>query len=225
MYIHPNIGNTQSINQKRMGIKMNKIYRMAACIMAGVVLAGAYQYRIQKLQEGLAERILRFHVIANSNTKEDQALKLKVRDEIGAFLKEKLSGAKNLAECEETVNANLDEIELCADTVIAEEGYDYAVNATVHTTNFPKKTYGSYTFPKGEYRALNVVIGDGAGENWWCVMYPNLCFAGSVYEVIEENAKEELRSVLNEEEYAEIMAEGNIKVKFKYLDALLNLFQ
>ena len=197
-----------------MGIKMNKIYRMAACIMAGVVLAGAYQYRTQKLQEGLAERILRFHVIANSNTKEDQALKLKVRDEIGAFLKEKLSDAKNL-----------EEIELCADAVIAKEGYDYTVNAMVHTTDFPKKTYGSYTFPKGEYRALNVVIGDGSGENWWCVMYPNLCFSGSVYEVIDENAKEELRSALSEEEYAEIMAEGNIKVKFKYLDALLNLFQ
>ena len=219
---------------------MNKIYRMAACIMAGVVLAGAYQYRTQKLQEGLAERILRFHVIANSNTKEDQALKLKVRDEIGAFLKEKLSDAKNLAECEETVNANLEEIELCADAVIAKEGYDYTVNAMVHTTDFPKKTYGSYTFPKGEYRALNVVIGDGSGENWWCVMFPplclleakeenkedpNLCFSGSVYEVIDENAKEELRSALSEEEYAEIMAEGNIKVKFKYLDALLNLFQ
>ena len=193
--------------------------------MVFVVLAGAYQYRRQKLQEGLAESILRFHVIANSNTKEDQALKLKVRDELGAFLKEKLSGAKNLAECEQAVNDNLEEIERCADAVIAKEGYDYSVNATVNTTDFPKKTYGSYTFPAGEYRALKVVIGDGAGENWWCVMYPNLCFAGSVYEVIDENSKEELRSVLGEDEYAEIMAEGNIKVKFKYLDALLKCFQ
>lgn len=204
---------------------MKNLYRIFACIMAGAVLAGAYQYRTQKLQEGLSKRILRFHVIANSNTKEDQALKLKVRDEIGSFLKEKLSDAKNLSECEQTVNDNLEEIEQCAGAVIAEEGYDYSVNAMVNTTDFPKKTYGSYTFPSGEYRALRVVIGDGAGENWWCVMYPNLCFAGSVYEVIDEKSKEELRSVLTEEEYAEIMAEGNIKVKFKYLDALLGLFQ
>ena len=105
-----------------------------------------------------------------------------------------------------------------------EEGYDYAVKASISDTKFPKKTYGSYTFPKGEYRALKVVIGSGSGQNWWCVMYPNLCFSGSVYEVIDEDSKEELRAVLTEEEYAEIMAEGQLRVRFKYLDGLLGLF-
>lgn len=205
---------------------MKKVYRKITFgVMAVFVLTCACRYRGHKLQENLAERILRFHVIANSNTKEDQELKLKVRDQIGGYLQERLADVDGLEECEQEVSQCLAQIEQRAGEVIAKEGYGYSVKAMIGNTDFPKKTYGNYTFPKGRYRALNVVIGDGAGENWWCVMYPNLCFAGSVYEVIDEHAKEELRSVLTEDEYEEIMAEGNIKVKFKYLDALLGLFQ
>ncbi len=204
---------------------MKKLYRMGTAVLVFVfVLTGAYRYRCHRLQTDIAERILRFHVIANSDTKEDQKLKLEVRDEIGAYLGKELSGVENLKECEQVVNDHLDQIENCARKVIAREGYDYSVKAAVKNTEFPRKTYGSYTFPEGNYRALRVEIGAGAGKNWWCVMYPNLCFAGSVYEVIDEDAEEELRSVLTEEEYEEIMAEGKFKVKFKYLDALLSFF-
>ncbi len=204
---------------------MKKMKRALAGILTVAVLAGAYQYRIHRLQDSLSQQVLRFHVIANSNTKEDQALKLKVRDGIGAYLKEKLSGVDGLKECELAVTEELGQIEQCARQIIAAEGYEYSVDAKVKTADFPKKTYGAFTFPKGKYRALNVVIGDGAGENWWCVMYPNLCFSGSVYEVIDENSKEELRAVLTEDEYEEIMAEGTIKVKFKYLDAFMRIFR
>lgn len=205
---------------------MKKLYRTgAAVLLFTFVLTGAYRYRCHRLQTDIAERILRFHVIANSDTKEDQNLKLKVRDEIGAYLGKELLGVESLWECEQVVNDHLNQIENCAREVIAREGYDYSVKAAVKDTDFPRKTYGSYTFPEGNYRALRVEIGEGAGKNWWCVMYPNLCFAGSVYEVIDENAKEELRSVLTEEEYEEIVAEGKIKVRFKYLDALFSLFR
>ncbi len=170
-----------------------------------------------KLQEGIAGRILRFHVIANSDTKDDQELKKKVRDQIGAYLGTELSGVDGLKECEQEVKKRLPKIEECAREAILAEGYDYPVKAMVKDCGFPEKTYGGYTFPGGTYRALNVVIGEGAGENWWCVMYPNLCFANSVYEVVDEDAKKELKAVLTEEEYAEIVAEGKIKVGFKYL--------
>lgn len=106
--------------------------------------------------------------------------------------------------------------------VIAKEGHTETVSAQITDAEFPVKTYGAYTFPKGTYRALKVVIGDGAGANWWCVMYPNLCFANSVYEVIDENSKEELQTILTKEDYEEIMAAGKIRVRFKYLKGLAN---
>lgn len=201
---------------------MKKLYQTGAAVMAAAVLfTGAYQYRSHKLQSELANQILRFHVIANSDTKADQELKLKVRDEIGAYLGKELADVGDLEECEQAVSARLAQIENCAREVIAKEGYDYKAEAMIGEVDFPKKTYGNYTFPKGNYRALKVVIGSGRGENWWCVMYPNLCFSGSVYEVIDENSQKELQAVLTEEEYAEIMAEGEIKVRFKYLEAVL----
>ena len=205
---------------------MKKFYRMILSgLVAGMLLAGSYHYRQQRLQENLAGQILRFHVIANSDETEDQALKLKVRDRIGAYLGGVLSHVEDLEECERIVQECLPEIEDCAEKVIEKEGVHYAVTAAVTDADFPKKTYGSYTFPKGRYKALKVTIGDGRGENWWCVMYPNLCFADSMYEVIDERSKEELREVLTKEDYEEIMAEGELRVRFKYLDGLLSLFQ
>ena len=181
---------------------MKAYYRIgAAAVVFIIVLAGALHYRSNRLQEDLSEQILRFHVIANSDTEEDQELKLKVRDKIGAYLGKELGQVTNLEECEKTVQKHLPDIERCAKTILEEEGYAYSVKAKISDTKFPKKTYGSYTFPKGEYRALTVVIG-----------------------VIDENSKEELRAVLSEEDYAEIMAEGELRVRFKYLDGLLSLF-
>lgn len=205
---------------------MKKIYQaVAVCMLLCVALTGAYRYRCHNLQEEIAGRILRFHVIANSDSQKDQDLKLKVRDKIGSYLGEQLSHVSGLKECERVVRSHLEEIEDCAREVIVREGYDYSVKADIKDAGFPKKTYGSYTFPKGTYRALKVEIGRGAGKNWWCVMYPNLCFAGSVYEVEDEKSEKELKAVLTEEEYAEIMAEGKIKVKFKYLEELLSFFK
>lgn len=205
---------------------MKKFYRICAAVLAAAALfTGAYQYRGKRLQTGLADQILRFHVIANSDTKEDQELKLKVRDEIGAYLGKELAGVQSLEECERIVNQHLAQIENCARETIEREGYDYTAKAMIKEADFPKKTYGSYTFPEGNYHALKVVIGDGGGENWWCVMYPNLCFSGSVYEVTDEQTEKELRAVLTEEEYAEIMAEGELKVRFKYLEGVLEWLQ
>ena len=201
---------------------MKKAMRIVLYGMVGCVLfAGAFRYRSRRLQEGMAERILRFHVIANSDTATDQELKLKVRDTIGQFLGKELDGAGNLTECERAVKEKLSEIENCARKTIEEEGYHYTVKATVGDSDFPEKTYGSYTFPGGTYRALKVTIGEGAGQNWWCVMYPNLCFANSIYEVIDEDSDKKLQAVLTQDEYDEIMAEGKIRIGFKYL----NLFQ
>jgi stage II sporulation protein R len=194
----------------------------AACILL-VLTGGLYTKRL-RLQQGIAEKILRFHVLAESDSKEDQRLKLKVRDAVGSYMEAQLANADSREMCEEIVTAHLDEIVTIAEKVVAEEGYDYEVTAALKEVDFPVKTYGAYTFPAGKYEALKVTIGSGSGHNWWCVMYPNMCFSGSVYEVVEEDAGEALKEVLTKEEYEEVFSGGKVKVEFKYLTFLNELF-
>ena len=148
-----------------------------------------------------------------------QALKCAVRDRVGTMMAEKLQNADSLEESTDVVTENLQEIETCAANVIRENGYDYPVHAALETCAFPEKSYGDYTFPSGTYEALRVVIGSGEGHNWWCVMYPNLCFANSMYEV-DASSGEKLREVLEPEEYAAVLESGNYKVRFKMLGFL-----
>lgn len=193
-------------------------------IAAAVLVAGAAlthmtaESRAENLQPEIAKKILRFHIRANSDEELDQELKLEVRDAIGNLLGEKLNGVSNLEESKAVVTENMSQIIETAEEVIAAEGYAYTVDAYLTTTSFPEKTYGDYTFPAGEYEALEVEIGEGAGHNWWCVLYPNMCFRGSVYEVVEEDAGEELRQVLTQEEYDAVFTDGNYEVRFWLAD-------
>lgn len=189
---------------------------------AALLLGGEYIKR-RNMQQEIAEKIIRFHVIANSDTREDQALKLKVRDAVGGRMQQLLAGVEDRAECERVLRENREEITKTAEQVIAETGYDYEVETVLKEVDFPVKTYGDYTFPAGAYEALEVVIGAGSGHNWWCVMYPNMCFSGSVYEVVGEEAEESLKEVLSEEEYKEVLESGNYQVQFKYFTFLNGL--
>lgn len=193
------------------------------CVVILVILAAmpfAYSYENKKMQKEIADKILRFHVVANSDSKEDQELKLKVRDAVGMYMQQELKDVSNKEEAKEKANADIEQIEKVANQVISQEGKPYTVNAFIDQVDFPVKTYGSYCFPKGTYEALEVIIGDGEGKNWWCVMYPNMCFQGSMYEVIDDKTEESLREVLTQEEYNTIIENGNYKIKFKYLTFL-----
>ena len=103
-------------------------------------------------------------------------------------------------------------------------GYDYDVDICLTDTDFPVKTYGAYTFPAGNYEALEIVIGAGKGHNWWCVMYPNMCFSDTMYEVIDEDARSSLKRVLSEDEYQQVLASGDYQVKFKSFEILKGLY-
>lgn len=192
-------------------------YIAGMTVVTAVLFLGGIKIRQQSLQQGIAEKILRFHVLAASDTKEDQELKLKVRDAVGVYMEEELADALNKSESEELVRLHLGEIEAVAEQTIKEAGYDYPVTASLAYVEFPEKTYGAYVFPAGTYEALEVVIGEGKGHNWWCVMYPNLCFSGSVYEVVDEEAEERLREVLSMEEYEAVFSSGNVRVEWKSL--------
>lgn len=171
---------------------------------------------VGNIQEGISEEIIRFHVLANSDKEEDQALKIKVKDAIVAGLKEPLQGTNNKEEAREVLQDNVPLIIHIAKNIIEEEGYDYNVSANIVDSYFPTKIYGDMTFPPGIYEALRVEIGDGKGKNWWCVMYPPLCFVEGTYSVVPEESKDQLKYVLTEEEYEALAKEGKLKVKAKF---------
>ena len=201
-----------------------KWYWLAAVVL-GVLLSLLFAAHwtegyADMIQKGIGGKVVRFHVLANSDSEADQNLKLAVRDAVGSFMQEKLTDVENLEECELVVRQSLGEIEEAAAETIAENGYDYDVTAELEHTSFPVKNYGSYTFPAGDYEALRIVIGEGNGHNWWCVMYPNMCFSDSMYEVVDKEAGEKLREVLTTEEYEKVLAEGDYQVRMKYFSWL-----
>lgn len=120
------------------------------------------------------EGILRLHVIANSNKAGDQALKLKVRDAVIEYMADQ-KDLKTVDETREYLKENKKRLQRIAEGVIAAQGYDYPAAVELGVRYIPQKTYGDITFPAGNYEALNITIGSGQGENWWCVLFPPLC--------------------------------------------------
>ena len=153
---------------------------IAVCLAAAACVLLSTTIHTAMLQRDMSQKVLRFHVLANSDNQADQALKCAVRDRVGTMMAEKLQNADSLEESTDVVTENLQEIETCAANVIRENGYDYPVHAALETCAFPEKSYGDYTFPSGTYEALRVVIGSGEGHNWWCVAYPPMCIDAAV---------------------------------------------
>ena len=125
------------------------------------------------------QRVVRLHVLANSDSEADQALKLKVRDQILKVAEPVLEDSSDREEARAALSAALPELEQAAEETIAAAGYDYSVTARLEETSFPTREYDGFALPAGEYLALRVVIGAGAGQNWWCVVFPPLCAAAS----------------------------------------------
>ena len=197
---------------------MRKIILYIAAVAIVFLYVWSYHTGGDFLQPSIASKILRFHVLANSDSNADQAVKEKVRDAVGIYLQPLLEDAKSLEETKVIVDKHLSEVVYVAENTLRQQGYDYKVTAHITQTDFPEKSYGPYTFPPGEYEALQIIIGEGAGQNWWCVLYPNMCFRGSVFEVIQEEAGEALREVLSPWEYAEVFESGKVQVRFKFLE-------
>ena len=183
--------------------------------------------------EEIKDKLIRFHVIANSDTEEDQSLKLKVRDKVVEALSEKLKGVTSLEEAEIILNDNIDYVNNIAKDVILNNNYDYEVNTMLSYENFPDKVYGDYVFPQGNYEAFRVIIGSGQGRNWWCVMFPSLCFVDeSKSDVNSDNLKQEIEDkivhIMNvkRKEINNLNNEnGDIKFKSKMVDVVKNLFK
>jgi len=132
-----------------------------------------------RTQTELADKVVRLHVLANSDSEEDQALKLRVRDAVLARATEILEQSADRKEAEARLRGQLLELERIAAEEITAAGYDYSVTAQLADTAFPTKEYDGFTLPAGDYLALRIVIGKGEGQNWWCVVFPPLCTAAA----------------------------------------------
>lgn len=214
------------------------------------------------LQHGIADEVLRFHVLANSDSEEDQRIKLCVRDAVLEYLSEHMQGTEETAgnrsgyagkdavgetaaetgsACADRAQAkdemqfaeksqitektllkqylttHLPELTDVANCMLASEGADYRAVAALETCYFPDRTYGACTFPAGYYEALRIRLGEARGHNWWCVLYPRLCFTDCLHAVVEEEQLEQLEEVLTVEEYDTLLQEpGRWKVAFRW---------
>lgn len=130
-------------------------------------------------QEELGRKVIRLHVIANSDSPEDQALKLRVRDRVLARAQEILEQSADMEQAEQALTAALPELTREARETLAAEGCAQPVQARLEPAEFPTKDYDGFSLPAGKYLALRVIIGQGAGQNWWCVVFPPLCTAAS----------------------------------------------
>lgn len=164
----------------------------------------------------VANEVIRFHVRANSDSEEDQALKLLVRDAILSELGTELALAESKEDARTIMEDNLTRIEEIGATVIKEAGYDYEITAYMTVEEFPMKAYGDLMFPAGEYEALRVDIGNENGGNWWCVMYPGLCFVDTVGGVVATDGKEEMQQILTPEDYEKLLFSPDEDTEIEY---------
>ena len=210
---------------------MKKFLLMIMCILVIFALnTKLVQVKGEDVQKDIASKIIRFHVIANSDSKDDQALKLKVRDKVLEYMQPKLKKSKSIDESRKIIEKNNDEIISIANRVIKENGYNYSVRSTLSNENFPIKTYGNITLPQGKYEAYRIIIGSGKGQNWWCVMFPPVCFVDITKgEVSYKQTEEQMKRVLSPEEYKIVNNQLNnsnnkndIKVKFKLIEIIKN---
>ena len=197
--------------------KAGWVFILTATIM--LVIAGGRLYsdsEERQLQKGIAYNIIRFHVRAESDSKEDQWLKLQVKEAVLAYISPVLSKSQSVDESRQLLYNESENIRNVAAATLRSLGDESDVNVYFENCYFPMKTYGDMTFPPGEYEAFRVDIGEAQGKNWWCVLYPPLCFVDAVYGEVPEESKEELKGVLTEEEYSMVSGE-NVKFRFKYL--------
>ena len=152
--------------QKRMAVGL---VILTVCLWGWVSAVG------QEVPDQVYDEVIRLHVVANSDSPADQALKLAVKDEVVNLMRERLAGVEDVAEARRETSRLLPEIRQVAAHKIEAEGYDYPVQTALGEYDFPTKYYGDLVFPDGRYTAVRVVIGEGEGKNWWCVLFPPLC--------------------------------------------------
>lgn len=172
--------------------------------------------------KGIREEVLRLHVIANSDEDYDQTLKLKVRDALLISGEKVFSGSEDIISAESKIADKKDILRYTAEETIENLGFDYDVKIELARSYFPTKTYGEITLPAGYYKAVRVIIGEGKGKNWWCIMFPPLCLPAA------SDNREVIGDFLSEEEMKIVTANPKLEIRFwlveKYYELKNKLF-
>lgn len=199
----------------------NYIFILFLLLLYTLICAFSY---VNAVSTDISNSVFRLHVIANSDSVEDQNLKYVVRDNVLKYMNEI---AKNITSKEEVIKLitehKNDFYEIAIQT-IRDEGYDYDVNINIGNFEFPTKTYGDISLPAGYYDALRIEIGTASGKNWWCVMFPPLCFVDVTSGIVDNESKELMQENLTDEEYSIISSDNTeFKLKFKFIELLQNV--
>jgi len=198
--------------------KIIGISLVVGLLFAFAVAAYSYVYS-HATQRDIADNVIRFHVRANSNSSVDQALKDQVRIEVLAEFEQLLEGSANINETRMALTKNLYDIQSFAEYVVRTAGFDHKVTASISRLFFPTKFYGNMAFPPGEYEAVQIIIGEGAGSNWWCLMFPPLCYVDMTS---TDSGREQLANTVSEESFRLITHQEepsrNLVVRFRVVE-------
>lgn len=207
---------------------MKYIKQISFCMVIAIFATGILTWNIflnleiKSTVSVLSHSAIRFHILANSDSVSDQALKMRVKESVVNYIYEKTGDFKTVDEAKNFILNNDKTIKSIATKAIADNGYDYTVSSTFGFSDFPVKTYGDVIFPKGTYTSYTIKIGNGKGHNWWCVLYPPLCFVDVSTGVLPDNSKKKLRDSLSDTQYHTVT---KYNFKFKYLKFFNNLCQ
>lgn len=212
---------------------LKKLPRKIKIIIITVPLLFLYTFissvqYVTAISSDLCESVFRLHIIANSDSKEDQDLKYKVRDNVINYMNSLCSNTNSKEEVISIANEHLEDFKQIALDTIKENGFDYNVSVEINNVFFPTKAYGDISLPEGYYDALRIKIGNASGQNWWCVMFPPLCFVDVSTGIVPEESKELMKENLTDEEYNLICSGNNsednssIEFKFKIVEMLNN---
>ena len=208
----------------------NRIYILAS-ILVVVLITSTFVIikevnKIEACTYDYKDKLIRFHVIANSDSDKDQKLKLKVRDEVISYLQPKLENSNSIEESEKIIKNEYKTLENISKKVISKNGYNYIVKVGLEYSNFPAKQYSSVVLPAGKYKALRIIIGEGKGKNWWCVMFPPLCFVDVSSGIVPDDSKDLLQDNMSDEEY-DLITNSNdnssLTFKFKIVELFENI--
>lgn len=196
---------------------MNKKY-IVVILIAFLSICSWFGYKKMETasaREVLSECAIRFHVKANSNSEADQTLKMNVKEAVVNYIYQNTGDFDTVEETKTFLTRNDSKIRQIAKDVINERGADYPVTSFLGKQDFPEKHYGDVTFPEGNYTSYTLYIGEGKGENWWCVLYPPLCFVDASTGIVPDSSKQQLKESLTQKEYDSV-----IEYRFKYLKFL-----
>ncbi len=202
--------------------KFNKNVILLIILIFIFLVISAISY-VSAVSRDLSSSVFRLHVIANSDSKDDQELKYKVRDALIDYMNKLCLNVSNKSEAIAIANDHIDDFRHIALDVISENNYNYDVSIEIGNFEFPTKSYGDISLPSGYYDALRVKIGSASGQNWWCVMFPPLCFVDVTSGVVPDESKESLKENLNDEDFSIISSDDNVMhFKFKLVELFNN---